>query len=99
VSAQANAAEREKLIFARIAWLEHRIEGLAGNWRRVPILLSTAVLGIPAAFIWGIGIGFVVFCLGLSLGGVSAYLLAIRKSTCEDEIRVLRKELVRLHAP
>lgn len=88
--------EREKLMLERIAWLEQRIAGLAENWKRVPYLASTAVLGIPAAFVWGIGWGIVGVGLGLSLGGVSAYLLSIRRSTCQEEIRTLQRELSRM---
>lgn len=98
MSADSNKAERAQLLQTRISWLEHRVEGLAANWKRVPILLSTAVLGIPAAFIWGIGIGLSVFGSGIALGGVSAYLLSIRRAVCLDEIRTLRKDLERLLA-
>lgn len=91
--------EREKLILERIAWLEQRIAGLGENWKRVPYLASTAVLGIPAAFVWGIGWGLVGIGLGLSLGGVSAYLLAIRRDTCQEEIRALQRDLTRLRQP
>ena len=76
--------------------MERECQDLDRAWERVPRLGVSAVLAIPAGFLWGIWIALVVFGMAIALVLTAAYLTGVRRTWAADELKTIRADLARL---
>lgn len=91
-------AERIELLRRHVVHLEAQCAELERAWGRVPRLGAAALLALPAAYFWGIGVGVIVVALSGALVVTSAYLIGMRRGWARSELRDTRKDLARLEA-
>ena len=87
------ADELVRLTRERVAHLEHVRRSLEKSWTGIWKLSAFALLAIPTAFIWSCVWATVVVALDMTLMGVAAYLIGVRKSNIEGELRDAKREL------
>lgn len=80
---------------AEITRIEEHIASLERDRTRVPWLLGTAILAIPAGVVWGVeGVLFALFA-SISLAMVAAYLIEVRRREYQTELRDVHRMLER----
>jgi hypothetical protein len=88
-----DASERERRLRAEIERLEGQLATVERERRRMPWLLVSAVLAIPAAVVWGLFAAALVLLGAVTLFGTGYYLVAVRHSEYQGELDDARRDL------
>ncbi len=81
------------LLEAEAARLRRQIEVCESDWKRVPRLFATCLVGLPVTYVSGIAWGFVSVAIALSFVGTSAYLIGVRKREYEHELTDIERDI------
>ncbi len=81
---------------AEVERLKVLLASLERDWRRIPWLLSTTLLTIPALILWGLGGGVLVLLGALLFAATAAYIVSVRRREYNGELRDVRRTLDRL---
>lgn len=87
--------QRERLLHAELARLRSELAVLERQWERKHWLAAFGLCAIPAYF-WGPVYAAIVVLCTPALVAVQAYLLAVRRSECQELIAEAEEELARL---
>lgn len=81
---------------AKVTFLEGEAASLQRSWDRLPKLFVPAVITPFVGFFWS-PLAFVLIFLGwLSLIGISAWIIGVRRAEMRDELSIARRELALL---
>lgn len=80
---------------AEVERLHREIASLDRDWARVPYLLFSLLLTIPAGLIWGWVAAQLVLICAVSLVGTAAYLIGVRRREYRGELEDLTRDLMK----
>lgn len=84
---------RRELIEIEVERLEHEAKILERDWRRIPLLMASVVLAVPAYFVWGATAAIVAVLLAPCLVVTALYLIGVRRAENRQTIGELRRQL------
>lgn len=87
------ADDRIPLLEAEVRRLDDELALLERQWNRKHWLALFALLGIPAYFVFGGLVAFVVVICTPALVGTQAYLLWVRRGECRQLLAETRRDL------
>lgn len=85
--------DRIQRLEAELIRLQGQLDSLERDWRRIPWLSAFFLLVIPAGIVEG-ALGVALVILGVvTLMGVAAYLITVRKNEYRGEMDSIRRDL------
>lgn len=88
-----SSPERIPLLESEVKRLENELSILERQWNRKHLLALFALAGIPAYFLFGGLVAFVVVMCTPVLIGVQSYLLWVRRGECRQLMAEARRDL------